>query len=113
MHNAPHYRITHAHRFCDGDFALELETPDGELALATVSIDETTYLDPRLTVLSCTDAAAREWLEAAEHERAVIDVCLQRPTAEERAKAARDVDAAMRAAMGGRALRLLRGEVVS
>lgn len=29
--------------------------------------------DPAVTVLTCTHAAAREWLEAAEHEYAIAE----------------------------------------
>lgn len=97
--------ITHVHRLPDGeDFSLELVAGD-DLALAMVSIVDRAEYDPQLTVKSCTDQGARAWLEALEHERMVIDVCLAAD--EYRVQLKRELAAC------GRAMRLLRGELAS
>jgi hypothetical protein len=108
--DASHWRITHVHLLPCGEYSLELEpVAGGDMELAMVSIVDRAEHDPQLTVESCTGRAARVWLETLEHERHIIDTCLEGVStaahrAELRRVAAEGLD---------RALRLVRGEAVA
>jgi hypothetical protein len=80
-----HWRITAA--FCvgrttdRGEYAITLETADGQRASATVDVWWTRWptpcasrvFDPAVHVLHCSDARASEWLGAAEHEYLIAE----------------------------------------
>lgn len=75
-----HWHITA--RYCvgrtsdRGEYALLLETDDGQRASAAVDVwwtrplagDTSAVRDPAVTVLRCSSPLASEWLGAAEHE---------------------------------------------
>lgn len=79
MGDANDFRITAVHELPDGEFSVELERGDvleiAMLELVSRASSSDPYAYPAVNVLSCTDAAAREWLEADESAKAVWKAC--------------------------------------
>lgn len=107
------WRLTAAFKLhSDGEYAVDLECGDVHATALIELLDRARPCepwDPEVYVHSCTSELAREWLEAAEHERFVADCCLEGVDATYARHAI--YDAAQ--VQYGRALRLLRGEAVS
>jgi hypothetical protein len=66
-----------------GTYVLALEGADGELVTATVDVRNRASrsarhesFDPSVSVVRCSSAAAREWLEALEHEYEIGEACV-------------------------------------
>ena len=63
----------------EGEYALSLSRSDGVHARAVIRVrshrESCAGFDPSVAVLRCTDADARAWLEAPEHEYFVGEFC--------------------------------------
>jgi hypothetical protein len=80
-----HWTITRAVEddYEPGCYTLALEGANGELVTACVDVHDRASrssrhepFDPSVTVQRCSSAAAREWLEAPEHEYEVGEACV-------------------------------------